>query len=180
MKILFKGKTQCRGFVHAGNLRLTLFLYHAKLAGNSEDVTQSNELVLDYLKKAEEEKVKFGEDVDLNLTCNVIPASSHLTVELETSHLNALNEIVELWQRGLNSDMSEIPTNSEYEIWLQNVRLVAYLYELYGEYHQSFSMWLMVYKISKLCSNSSYTLLGKLFLLNLNLIFFTNFITILL
>ncbi|KAK6639445.1 hypothetical protein RUM43_007718 [Polyplax serrata] len=156
----YKGKTQCRGFVHAGNLRLTLFLYHAKLAGNSEDVTQSNELVLDYLKKAEEEKVKFGEDVDLNLTCNVIPASSHLTVELETNHLNALNEIVELWQRGLNSDMSEIPTNSEYEIWLQNVRLVAYLYELYGEYHQSFSTWLMVYKISKLCNNSSYTLLG--------------------
>lgn len=121
----------------------------------------ANEMVLGYLKKAEEEMVKFGEDVDVNLTCNVVPSSSHLTVELENNYLNDLNEIVEIWQRALKHGFDELPTPVEFDTWLQNVQLVAYLYELYGEYHSSLSAWLLFYKIGKLCNDSASILLGK-------------------
>lgn len=128
---------------------------------SSERKTNAMDLVLNHLKKLQEEKVKFGEDVDLNLTCSVIPSSIHLSIELESNYLNLLGDIVELWRKALLHGMDQLPSSEEYEFWLENVKLVAYLYELFGEYNQSCIIWVLFYKIGKLCKNDSSVLLGK-------------------
>lgn len=139
-----------------------MFLNKVKLIENSEGKSNSSELVLGYLKKVEEEKVKFGEDADLNLTCNLIPTSNQLTVELETNYLNYLNEIVTLWEKALENDLNETPTPYEFQQWILNIKFVASLYDLYGEYYRSFSMWLLLCKVGKLSNDSISILYGEL------------------
>ncbi|EEB14925.1 hypothetical protein Phum_PHUM334300 [Pediculus humanus corporis] len=160
MNWTYKGRKQCRSYVHAGNIRFALFLNKVKLIENSEGKSNSSELVLGYLKKVEEEKVKFGEDADLNLTCNLIPTSNQLTVELETNYLNYLNEIVTLWEKALENDLNETPTPYEFQQWILNIKFVASLYDLYGEYYRSFSMWLLLCKVGKLSNDSISILYG--------------------
>lgn len=140
-----------------------MFQLNLKSIQQTEDTLNSADVILDYLKKEEEEKVKFGEDVDLNLTCNIIPSSSNLTVELEEKYLSALNETVEIWHKASQKLNGKCLEDEEFKSWLYNVKQVANMYQLVGDYYQGLMTWLLYYKIGKIFEDCSAQLLGAYF-----------------
>lgn len=163
--LFFKGKNKARNLFYVGNLKFSLFQLNLKSIQQTEDNLNSADVILDYLKKEEEEKVKFGEDVDLNLTCNIVPSSSNLTVELEEKYLVALNETVEIWQKAAQKLNGKCIEDEEFKSWLYNIKQVANMYQLVGDYYQGLISWLLYYKIGKISEDCSAQLLGSWILL---------------
>ena len=118
---------------------------------------------MDYLKIQEEEKAKFGDDIDLNLTCDILPSSINLNVKLNEKYLSALNDIVKIWREAAKSVRKELLEQDEIKSWLHNVKQVALMYQLVGDYYQGLRAWILYYNIAKIFEDTLAQLLGEYF-----------------
>ncbi|KAL0269685.1 UNVERIFIED_CONTAM: hypothetical protein PYX00_007333 [Menopon gallinae] len=150
----------CRRLVFGGNLKYSLFLCHLRSVQDIEDKTNDSKSILEYLKKEDAEKVKMGEEVDMNLTCNVMPSSNRFTVKFEETYLNALNETFNMWEEAAEIAMPTSLQPNEFNSWLNNIKQISQMYYLIGDVQHSILSWMLYYRIAKVGGNRPSALLA--------------------
>lgn len=150
----------CRRLVFGGNLKYSLFLCQLRSVQDIEDKTNDSKSILEYLKKEDAEKVKMGEEVDMNLTCNVMPSSNRFTVTFEETYLKALNETYNMWEEAASMVVPTSLESNEFTSWLNNIKQISQMYYLIGDVQHSILSWMLYYRVAKVCGDRPSALLA--------------------